>query len=186
MNNINDMRLNESIFKDMIGHKFIKYRCDPFLFTNTVTGVVGLYIGDNVYKILNEQEAITYFDSLEDVGVWKINEVEDSDIQSYFLDTKQIDNPVNEKIKKITLVNEHQIVIIKSVKYELWVTRSIIFHINNKDIYFEKDSTFFSEEIEIKKGHDLIKEYPKENICFMEGWVEGILPSIETEFVTIQ
>ena len=48
MNNINDMRLNQEIFKDMIGHKFIKYRCDPFIFTDTVTAVVDLYIDDKV------------------------------------------------------------------------------------------------------------------------------------------
>ena len=34
----------------------------------------------------------------------------------------------------------------------------------NKDIYFEKDNTAFSEEIEIKRGHKLIDEFPKKMI----------------------
>ena len=27
--------------------------------------------------------------------------------------------------------------------YEIWITRAIIFHLENKDIYFEKDNTAF-------------------------------------------
>ncbi len=185
MNNINDMRLNKETFKDMIGHKFIKYRCDPFTFTNTVTAVVGIYIDNKVYKIFNEQELIDYFDIKDDFAVWNVYETKDSDIQSYIANCKQIDTPINEIIKNITLVNEHQTAIIDSVKYELWVTRSIIFHLENKDIYFEKSDTAFSEEIEIRRGHDLLKEYPKRNSYFMDGWAEDVIASVETEFITV-
>lgn len=120
------------------------------------------------------------------MAIWNVFKTNASEIKSYFLDTEQIDTPVNEVIKNITLVNEHQIAVIDSAKYELWVTRSIIFHLENKDIYFEKDSTFFSEEIEIKRGHNLIKEYPKRNDCFLDGWDEDVVASVETEFITIQ
>ena len=43
MDSVKDLRLNEDIFKRMIGKQFYKYKCDPFVFTNTVTGIVGLY-----------------------------------------------------------------------------------------------------------------------------------------------
>ena len=181
-----DMRLNEEIFKNMIGHRFVKYKCDAFVYTNSVTGIVGIYLDDGIYKIKNEQESIQYFDSIDDVAVWNINKVENSDIQSYFDNTQQIDNPVDEIIKKITLVNEHQTIEINHIKYELLVTRSIIFHLETKDIYFEKDHVSFSEEIEIKRGHDLINEYPKNNDYFLEEWTEGIVPTIKTDFVSIQ
>lgn len=46
---IRDLRLYEEIFKKMIGKQFNKYRCDPFVFTNSVTGIVGLYIGNQIY-----------------------------------------------------------------------------------------------------------------------------------------
>ena len=119
------------------------------------------------------------------MAIWNVFKTNASEIKSYFLDTEQIDTPVNEVIKNITLVNEHQIAVIDSAKYELWVTRSIIFHLENKDIYFEKDSTFFSEEIEIKRGHNLIKEYPKRNDCFLDGWDVDVVASVETKFITI-
>lgn len=54
---IRNLRLDEEIFKRMISQKFIKYKCDPFVFTNTVTGIVGLYIGEKVFELKNEQTA---------------------------------------------------------------------------------------------------------------------------------
>lgn len=186
MSNTNDMRLNVNIFKNMIGRKFIKYRCDPFVYTNTVTAIIGLYIDKKIYKLVNEQEYTRYFNTKDDIAVWNIFEVEDSEIHSYFSNIKQIDTPINETINKITLVNEFQSVKINGTCYNLWVTRSIIFNLENKDICFEKDPTSFSEEIEIKRGHNLIKDYPKRNDYFLGEWIEGISPSIKTEFITIE
>ena len=107
------------------------------------------------------------------------------DIRSFFEDTDQIDTPVNEIVKKITLVNELQKAKISNEIYEIWITRAIIFHLENKDIYFEKDNTAFSEEIEIKRGHKLIDEFPKKNDFFLNQWVNGISSSVETEFVSL-
>lgn len=107
------------------------------------------------------------------------------DIHSFFENTNQIDTPFNEPIKKITLVNEHQKVEISSDIYEMWITRAIIFHLKTKDIYFEKDNTAFSEEIEIKRGHKLIDEFPKKNDFFLNQWVNGISSSVETELVSL-
>ena len=181
-----DLRLNENQFKNMIGHKFIKYRCDPFIFTNTVTAIIGIYIDNTIYQIKNELKPIQYFDTIDDVAIWNINKVNESDIHSHFEDTQQIDTPVDEIINKITLVNEHQMVEINHVKFEMLITRSIVFHLKTRDVYFEKDTTSFSEEIEIKRGHNLINEYPKTNDYFLNEWVEGIIPTVKTYFVSIQ
>lgn len=60
----------------------------------------------------------------------------------------------------------------------MWITRAIIFHLETKDIYFEKDNTAFFEEIEIKQGHKLIDEFPKKNDFFLNQWVNGISSSV--------
>ena len=183
---IQDFRLNESDFNPLIGKCFKKYRCDSFEYTNSVTGVVGLYIDNKTLELRNEQESIQYFDSVDDIALWSIKEVNENDIRSFFEDTDQIDTPVDEIVKKITLVNEHQKVKISDDIYELWITRAILFHLETKDIYFEKDNTAFSEEIEIKRGHDLVNEFPKKNDFFLNQWINGITPSVETEFVLIK
>lgn len=186
MTKIQDFRLSESHFNTFIGKCFRKYRCDSFEYTNSVTGIVGIYINDKTFELRNEQESIQYFDSVDDIAVWGFREVNENDIRSFFEDTDQIDTPVDEIVKKITLVNEHQKVKISDNIYELWITRAIIFHLETKDIYFEKDNTAFSEEIEIKRGHDLANEFPKKNDFFLNQWVNGVTPSVETEFVLIK
>ena len=183
---IRDLRLDEEIFKKMIGKQFNKYRCDPYVFTNTVTGIVGLYIGEKVFELKNEQSAFQYFDSMDDVALWNIKEVSDSEIHSVFENTEQIDTSINQNINSITLANEQQIVNIHDQEYNLWLTRAILFHLENCDIYFEKDNTAFSEEIEIKRGHDLLSEFPKRNDYFLDQWFEGIKADVQTEFIEIQ
>lgn len=183
---IRDLRLDEEIFKKMIGKQFYKYKCDPFVFANTVTGIVGLYIGEKVFELKNEQTAFQYFDSMDDVALWNIKEVNDSEIHSVFENTEQIDTSINQNINSITLVNEHQMVNIHDNEYSLWITRAIVFHLENRDIYFEKDNTAFSEEIEIKRGHDLLSEFPKRNDYFLDQWIEGIKSDVQTEFIEIQ
>lgn len=186
MESIKDLRLDTHIFKQMIGQDFLKYKCDPFDFTNTVTGIVGLYIGEKVFEFKNEQTSFQYFDSMDDVALWNIKEVSNSDIHSFFENTEQTDTPVNQMINSITLINEHQMVNIDNHEYSLWVTRAIVFCLENIDIYFEKDSTAFSEEIEIKRGHDLLSEFPKRNDYFLDQWIKGIEAKVETEFIKIQ
>lgn len=185
MTETQDFRLNKSVFKSLIGNNFKKYKCDPFEYTNSVTGIIGIYVGDKAFELRNEQQSIKYFDSNDDIALWSFNEVKPNDIHSFFEDTEQIDTPVDEKIEIITLVNENQKAIIANKSYEMWITRAIIFHLENKDIYFEKDNTAFSEEIEIKRGHDLINEFPKKNDFFKNQWVDGIKTSIESEFISI-
>lgn len=48
-----DMRFDSSIIKRWIGRKFIKYKCDAFDFTNSVTQIIGLFIGHDVFSLTN-------------------------------------------------------------------------------------------------------------------------------------
>ena len=63
------MRFDQSIIGDWIGKIFIKYKCDAFNYTNSVTQIVGLYIGDEVFSLTNIQEAVDYFGIVEDMSV---------------------------------------------------------------------------------------------------------------------
>lgn len=83
-------------------------------------------------------------------------------------------------------MNEHQKVKISDDIYEMWITRAILFHLETADICFEKDNTAFSEEIEIKRGQNLVDEFPKKNDFFLNQWVNEVIPTIETEFFLIK
>ena len=134
MTKMQDFRLSESHFKLLIGKSFKKYRCDSLEYTNSVTGVVGIYIDNKTFELRNEQESIQYFDSVDDIAVWGFREVNTNDIHSFFEDTNQIDTPVDEIVNKITLVND----------------------------------------------------FPKKNGFLLDQWINGITPSVETEFISIK
>lgn len=181
-----EYRLDINIFKTLIGKTFKEYKCNPFLCTNTVYQIVGLYINDEVYKIFNYADALDYFGIYEDIATWSFSKCVDKDIVSSVMEREMIDTPVNEKIMSITLVNENQRITIDNINYNVWLTRAIIFHLETKDICFEKDISAFSEEIGIKRGYELLKEYPKYNDFFLEDWNDGLKHEINSEFISLE
>ena len=57
-----DMRFDSNIFKQMIGQTFKKYRSDEFVFNNSVTGIIGIFVDEKVYEFRNEQKSVDYLD----------------------------------------------------------------------------------------------------------------------------
>ena len=54
---IRDLRLDEEIFKKMIGKQFNKYKCDPFEFSTSVYGIVGIAFENTSFAfVTNEPE----------------------------------------------------------------------------------------------------------------------------------
>ena len=180
-----DMRFDQLMIKELIGKKFIKYKCDPFNYTNSVTQIVGLYIGEKTYALTNIQEAVDYFGFMEDMGVSKLCMVDDSQIRSAFKDVEMISTPIDGVITSINIVNEVQKMTINDeVKYEVRITRAIIFEVGGREISFEKDTVPFSEEITIRRGYDLIKKI-SDNDDFLKEWDEEYKPEYSREVIEI-
>lgn len=181
-----DMRFDYNVFKQMIGKTFNKYRSDEFVFNNSVTGTVGIFVDENVYEFSNEQKTVDYFGQQDDYAVFEISTSSENKIKSFFDNTKQIDTPVNQIIKKITVINENQQLFKNGLQtYNVWLTRGIIFDLGDREIAFRKDPCPFSEEIEIYRGYDLINKFPK-NTDFLEGWGNDETPKTENQTITIE
>lgn len=95
-----DMRFDSNIFKQMTGQTFNKYRSDEFVFNNSVTGIIGIFVDEKVYEFRNEQKSVDYFGEQDDYAVFGIKECYENEIKSFFDDTEQIDTPINQIIKK--------------------------------------------------------------------------------------
>ncbi len=171
-----DIRFKKEDCQEMIGARLTKYRCDEFDFTNSVTQMVGLYIGNQVFSLTNIQESVNYFGNCDDIGIFRLNHCREDDIHSAFENQRQIDTPVLEIIKSIKLVNECQRIFESGLlKHEVWLTRAIIFCLDMREISFEKDNVPFSEEIIIRRGYDLENMLSDEK-DFLEGWDESVTP----------
>ena len=115
------MRFDSNIFKQMIGQTFKKYRSDEFVFNNSVTGIIGIFVDEKVYEFRNEQKSVDYFGEQDDYAVFGITECSENEIKSFFDDTEQIDTPINQIIKKITIINENQQIFENGTQtYNVW------------------------------------------------------------------
>lgn len=180
-----DMRFDVNVMRNLVGKKMVKYKCDTFDFTNSVTQIVGIYIGERVYSLTNIQESIDYFGNIEDVAICRFVETTDEHIKSAFKDTEMITTPVEDIIDKILLVNENQKIYNSNEElYNVWLTRGIIFYVKGREIMFEKDNVPFSEEIIIQRGYNLTEKLSDEKE-FLVSWSEGIVPKCTREFVEI-
>ncbi len=181
-----DMRFNQELIKTFIGKHFKQYKCDPFVYTNSVSQICGIYIEDEVYALKNVQQAVDYFGTQDDIAVFSLDKSEESEIRSCYEDTAQVITPVKEVIKSITLVNEHQMISKDgSQEYDVWLTRGMIIKTDSREYSFSKSTVPFSEEIEIFKGDDALSQY-EDGSDFLEGWDDGIEPHVELEIVVIE
>ena len=162
-----------NLLNSMVGKAFEKYKCDLFLYSGRSYRLVGLFVDGLVYKIVNEIEVQDYFGTPEDVAIFKLQPAMDSEIQSPFIDGKMIEIPVQSAIVQIRVVDEHQELYHNGEQtYDVWLTRGIIFDLQDgREISFEK-SVWFSETIETNRGYNLLELYsPIEE--FTEDWDEN-------------
>ncbi len=182
-----DMRFDQSMLKTFVGEKFVKYRNDPFIITNSVTGTVGIYIGQRVFELRNEQEAVDFFGHIDDYAVFKLIESAPDKIESFYMNVTQIDTPIHETVQKIIVVNENQRMFKNGIQtYDVWLTRGVVFFVGGREISFQKDVVPFSEEIFIQKGYDLINEFDGTD-NFLTYWEDdiGFEPECDREYITI-
>ncbi len=180
-----DMRFDSSIIKGWMGKKFVKYKCDAFDFTNSVTQIIGLFIGDEVFSLTNVQESVDYYGNTDDIAVFKLNKTDESKIHSAFKDVDMISTPINNVIKSVKVVNEHQVIKEDgNITYDVFLTRAIIIEVGDREILFEKDIVPFSEEILIYRGYNLIEKCSDMNE-FLNGWGDDVAPECSREILSI-
>lgn len=151
-----DNRIDKQMLSEFIGKNFNSYQHDEFLYTNTVTGIVGFKIDNKFYKLTNEYEKVDFLGLDSEATVSKFVECDLEEIQS-LTESNMIEFIIDELITSITLVNDHyEVFTDNEIKYDWWETRAIIFKLAGRELAFEKQACWFSQEIVINKGYDLI------------------------------
>lgn len=87
-----------------------------------------------------------------------------------FWEIYKADMPVNQIIKHIKVVNEHQQLFEQDQQtYDVWITRGFVIELaDGLEVSFEKE-IWFSEDINIERGYKLVdKFFPISRV--MEGW----------------
>lgn len=152
---VNDYRFDQSLFKSFIGKNFNKYKHEKFLYTNTVTQILGFMINGKSYEMNNDFEQVDFMGWDNEATICRISQTSWDSILSDNEDV--IETEINKEIKSITLINDHFVSkTFGNINYDWWETRAIIFNFGELEVSFEKQDSFFSMEIEINKGYELI------------------------------
>ena len=167
-----DVRFSEeelNLIKDMIGTALTKYKCNTFTSPDAY-GIIDICTDKSSYAFTNFIHVMDYYGTKEDVAVFRVEKRPESKINSLISNNTMIEIPVNKAIKEIDIVNEHQKVFRNNIQtYDVWLTRGIIFKLDDEvEISLEKN-IWFSEMITIDKGEQLLNKFTpvKE---FIENW----------------
>lgn len=153
-----DFRFDTELFRSFVGKTFNKYIHDKFEYTNTATLYVGMMIDNISYEFENDYEEVDYFGWDGEATVSRFFEKDWDSIVSILGDNAVITS-VNETIRSIRIINDHFMSYSNGEQdYDWWETRSIIFNFGDHEISFEKQDCWFSMEIEINKGKNLIEK----------------------------
>lgn len=155
-----DVRFDAStinLMQSLVGSRLIKYRSDPFIFSPSVFGIVGIVTDQASVAFTNLIKVMDYYGALEDVAVFQAELRDGEDFQSMMVGGVMIDTFINSRILAIDIVNEHQKLFKDEIQtYDVWTIRGVIFKLEDSLEFSLEKNVWFSEMITIKKGYNLI------------------------------
>lgn len=156
--------------QSLIGQQFDVIIHDSFIQVPSVYGIVGMLIGGKAYKLTNLAGVLDYYGQMEDVAVFRFEPAEIDSIKTFVDNGEMIDFPICNRIKEIHIVNENQRLYHNDKQtYDVYTVRGIVFVFEDgHELSFEKP-IWFSEQIYIEKGNDLIAKFSSIDE-FGEGW----------------
>lgn len=78
-----DMRFSALDIADLqavVGKKMLKYKCDPFEFSTSVYGIVGIAFEDDSFAFTNTVKPMDYYGETEDVALFSMQRAPFDDI----------------------------------------------------------------------------------------------------------
>ncbi len=170
-----------NILHRLLGTKIVSFKHDEFNFSNSSSQVVGIETEHGIIYLYSFTEPLDYYGSIEDVAVWKL-----TDERYKFVEKKNlISSPINETVKSIYIVQENQRLFESGKQtYNVWVTRGLIFDFRDHQYSFEKP-VWFSEDIYIQKGYDLINKFASTDKFVNDDWSDGCEAECEREIVLL-
>lgn len=184
-----DVRFSASemaLIQEMIGKRLIKYKCDPFEFSTSVYGIVGVSLEDKSYAFTNLIEVADYYGEQEDVAHFHLKMMTFSDIHSMVQNQTMIETPVGNVISEVVIVNERQQLFENGQQiYEVLLTRGIIFKFDDGHELSLEKNIWFSEDISVEKGYDLIDRFTP-TTEFGEGWSGKYRGECSRELISVK
>lgn len=169
------------ILRSMVGKKLVSIQHDKFRYTNTSLEAVALHLEDATYYLYSLTEVMDFYGDTEEVARWSLQAGKKD-----FIDAKDwIVSPIDETIRDIRLVQEHQEVFDGEEQTDdVLVTRGLIFDLGDRELSFEK-AAWFSEDIYIQKGQNLISTFTRTSDFEEDDWPDGLTAKCTRSILTL-
>lgn len=171
------------LINKIVGKKIGKIVQDEFIYTNTTFGHANIFVDKDIYEIKCSINHIDYYGNKEDVAILNFNKVAIDDVKSELEGLKQVEIKINDILVKVDIINEHQHVKFDNDEYSYDYTKGIILYFNDIEYAF-KMSAWFSEVLEIYKGHNLLDKF-NNNDDFNESFSDANEKQVIREIKTI-
>ena len=127
-----------------------------------------------------------YYGEQEDVALFKMESIPYENVNSLVQGQEMLETPVNSIISDVIIVNEKQQLFKNNMLiYEVLITRGIIFKFEDgHELSFEKN-IWFSEDISVEKGYDLIERFSP-TTEFEEGWSGNYSGKCSRELISLK
>ena len=180
-----DIRFNPEeidLLRSLVGKKLLSVLHDPFTFVNSSSQIVQLNAEEGIFYLYSFTEPLDYFGSKEDVAVWSFEKE-----RCKAADRKNIiETPCGEKIVSVSLVQEHQCLFKGEEQlYDVRLTRGLIIDFGDHQLSFEK-AVWFSEDIYIRKGNDLLDGFAPVSSFVENDWEPGIHAGCSREVLRLE
>lgn len=169
------------LLRSMVGKKLVSIQHDKFRYTNTSFEAVAFHLEDASYYLYSLTEVMDFYGDTEEVARWSL-QTDKKD----FLDAKDwMTSPIDETIRNIRVVQEHQEVFDGEEQTDdVLVTRGLIFDFSDRELSFEK-AAWFSEDIYIQKGQDVISTFTSPSEFEEDDWPDGLTAKCTRSILTL-
>ena len=159
----------KNLLKSMVGKQFERFKCDAFIFSPTVFGIVGIYVDGQAYIITTSLKPVIRFYNNDEVACFEIKAAQEAEVVSRMEDGEMIETPIQEKIRNIMIVNDLQNLRNGDHTERFESTVGIIFQLqDDREVSFEL-GTWFSEMITVRRGYHLVDTYTP-TTEFLDEW----------------
>lgn len=173
------------ILQSLVGKQFDEVKHDPFIYVPSVYGIVGFFIDGKAYKLTNLIEVLDYYGKMEDVAVFRFEQTSQDQIKTFVDNGELISYPICSRIREIRIVNENQRLYHNNVQtYDVNTVRGLIFVFEDGHEFSFEKPIWFSEEIVIRKGYNLIDSFASTDE-FGEAWEGDYRGECSREVMTL-
>lgn len=150
-----------NILSEIKGKRFISFECEEDDGFSRSFGNIRINFEDYSIELINDIEALPFYDSIEDIAVFSCKKVDSNVPFEPMAITETRIVPVDEVVKSIKVINDE--IVVNDGEYSITIDEGLVIYTESQTYMFSK-GIWFSEIINISSNDDINSIYPIESV----------------------